>query len=46
MLHLGNIAWRVGRELHIDPVNGHIKNDRDAMKLWQRQYERGWEPKA
>ncbi len=27
MLHLGNIAWRVGRELHCDPANGHILKD-------------------
>ncbi len=46
MLHLGNIAWRVGRELHCDPANGHIKNDPEAMKLWRRDYERGWEPKV
>ena len=46
MLHLGNIAWRVGRELKIDARNGHIKNDSEAMKLWRRQYEPGWEPKV
>jgi predicted dehydrogenase len=46
MLHLGNIAWRVGRELNLDPANGHIKNDDDAMKLWRRTYEPGWEPKV
>ncbi len=44
MLHLGNIAWRVGRELHCDPANGHIKNDSAAMKLWRREYEKGWKP--
>lgn len=43
-LHLANIAWRVGRELHCDPANGHIKNDAEAMKLWRREYEKGWEP--
>jgi predicted dehydrogenase len=46
LLHLGNIAWRVGRELNCDPDNGHVRNDVDAMKLWQRQYEPGWEPKV
>ena len=44
LLHLGNISWRVGRELHCDTTNGHILNDRDAMKLWRRDYEKGWEP--
>jgi predicted dehydrogenase len=44
LLHLGNIAWRTGRELNCDPANGHILNDVDAMKLWRREYEPGWEP--
>ena len=43
--HLGNISYRVGRSLNCDPQSGHIKNDTDAMKLWSRQYEAGWEPK-
>jgi predicted dehydrogenase len=46
LLHLGNIAWRVGRGLNCDPANGHILKDSDAMKLWRRKYEPGWEPKA
>ena len=44
MLHLGNIAWRVGRELQCDPANGHIVKDSQAMKLWRREYEHGWAP--
>ena len=46
LLHLGNIAWRVGRELNCDPANGHILKDQDAMKLWRRKYQSGWEPKV
>ena len=46
LLHLGNISWRTGRGLHCDPTNGHILNDHDAMKLWRREYEPGWEPKV
>jgi predicted dehydrogenase len=45
-LHLGNISWRVGRELQCDPATGHILNDSDAEKLWSRTYEPGWEPKV
>jgi predicted dehydrogenase len=41
---LGNIAYRTGRALNIDPNNGRILNDKDAMKLWGRTYEKGWEP--
>ena len=44
LLHLGNIAWRVGHELHCDPAIGHIQKDAEAMKLWRREYERGWTP--
>jgi hypothetical protein len=46
MLQLGNIAWRTGRTLDLDPGNGHIQNDAEAMKLWRRDYEPGWEPKV
>ena len=39
---LGNIAYRVGRVLNCDPTNGHILNDKEASKLWSREYEKGW----
>jgi predicted dehydrogenase len=45
-MQLGNISWRVGRDLNIDPKNGHIIGDKDAQKLWSRTYEKGWEPKV
>ena len=44
-LQLSNIAWFVNRELNLDPANGHIKNDAEAMKFWGRSYEKGWEPR-
>ena len=43
ILQLSNIAWIVNRELNIDTKNGHIKNDPEAMKMWAREYEKGWE---
>ncbi len=46
LVQLGNIAQRTGRTLKIDPSNGHILNDKEAMKLWKRTYEKGWEPKV
>jgi predicted dehydrogenase len=43
-MQLGNISWRVGRDLKIDPANGHIIGDNEAQKLWSREYEKGWDP--
>ncbi|CAL1516370.1 Gfo/Idh/MocA family oxidoreductase [Chitinophaga sp. MM2321] len=43
---LGNIAHRTGRILHTDPQNGHILHDEEAMKMWKREYEKGWMPKV
>ena len=45
-MQLGNISWRVGRDIQVDPKNGHIIGDKEAQKLWQRSYEKGWEPKV
>ena len=42
MLQLSNIAWEVSRELHLDTKDGRIQNDADAMKVWSREYEKGW----
>ena len=46
LCHLGNIAQRTGRALDCDPSNGRIMNDAEAMKLWSRDYEPGWELKV
>jgi hypothetical protein len=43
LCQLGNIAYRTGRALHIDQRNGRIVGDMEAMKLWGREYEKGWE---
>jgi predicted dehydrogenase len=45
LCHLANIAQRTGHTLHCNPTNGHILSDKEAMKLWRREYEKGWEPK-
>lgn len=42
--HLANISYRLGnKKLEINSSNGHILN-REAMILWKRKYEKGWEP--
>ncbi len=46
LCQLGNIALRTGKTLNIDSSNGHILNDKAAMKLWSREYQKGWEPKV
>jgi predicted dehydrogenase len=43
-LHLGNISQYVGRSLNIDPETGRIIQDSEAMDMWDREYEPGWEP--
>ncbi|MDP4148832.1 MAG: Gfo/Idh/MocA family oxidoreductase [Bacteroidota bacterium] len=44
LCHLANIAQRTGETLLCDPSNGHLLNSTNAMKLWRRTYEPGWEP--
>jgi hypothetical protein len=43
MVHYSNVAYRIGKGFDIDDKTG-IMYDRDAMKLWSRDYEPGWEP--
>lgn len=45
LVQLGNIAFRTRQALDIDPATGHPKSE-DAMKLWSRSYEPGWEPEV
>lgn len=45
LAHLANISFRTGEMLKCNPKNGHITNSYKAMTLWEREYEKGWEPK-
>ncbi len=44
LTHYANISSRIGKSFDVDELTGRIY-DRDAMKLWSRTYEPGWEPK-
>jgi hypothetical protein len=44
MLQLSNIAWKVQRALRLDPNDARVQGDAEAMKMWTREYEKGWEP--
>ena len=44
MLQLSNVAWEVNRELQLDTADGKVQNDSAAMKMWGREYEKGWAP--
>lgn len=44
-LHLGNISQYIGRSLTIDPDSSRIIGDSEAMSMWRREYEPGWEPR-
>jgi hypothetical protein len=44
-LHLGNISQYMGRSLNVNPQTGRIIGDSEAMGLWGRDYEPGWEPR-
>jgi predicted dehydrogenase len=46
LLQLSNIAWEVNRELRLDTKDGRIQGDPEAMKMWEREYEKGWAPRV
>jgi predicted dehydrogenase len=46
MLLLSNIAWKYNRTLRLDPASGHVIGDAEAMTMWGREYEKGWEPRV
>ncbi|WP_340114187.1 Gfo/Idh/MocA family oxidoreductase [Maribellus mangrovi] len=44
MVHYANVAYRIGHGFDIDNKTG-VMYDRDAMKLWGREYDPNWTPK-
>lgn len=46
LCHLANISYKTGRVINLDPETHKIVGDREAEKLWTREYRPGWEPKV
>lgn len=46
LCHLGNISFRTGQTLHIDPATRKILNNPEAETYWKREYRPGWEPQV
>jgi len=43
MCHLGNVAYRVGREIEFDPTTISCPGDEEANSLLGREYRKEWE---
>jgi predicted dehydrogenase len=46
LCHLGNIAFRTGRALALDPHSRQLAGDAEAATLWGREYRPGWDPQV
>jgi hypothetical protein len=46
LCHLGNISYRLGRSIPLDPAMHQIAGDKEASDLWGREYRPGWEPQV
>jgi predicted dehydrogenase len=44
LCNLGNISFRTGRAVQLDPGTHQITGDPQAAALWRREYQPGWEP--
>ena len=33
-------------DLHLDASDGRIQSDAEAIKMWNREYQKGWEPRV
>jgi hypothetical protein len=40
--HMGNVAYKTGRKVYWDAAAGLFKDDPEANRLTQAQYQNGW----
>jgi predicted dehydrogenase len=45
LCHYGNIAYRTGGAVAVDPEPGDTRPAADRTNLWSREYRKGWAPK-
>jgi len=44
LTHYANISYRINKSFKVNAESGRIL-DKNGMKLWGREYHKGWEPK-
>ena len=42
LCHLGNLAYRLGREIRFDPAELNFRDDTEANALLDREYRKPW----
>jgi predicted dehydrogenase len=42
LCHLGNIAYRTGQTVNVDPATGHIRDNPQQQAMWGREYDKAW----
>lgn len=42
MMHLGLVAYRVGKKIDYDGAKGRVKNSDEANALLSKEYRKGW----
>jgi predicted dehydrogenase len=40
LMHLGNISYRLGRSLRVDPHTGQVLGDEEANRMFRREYRK------